>query len=102
MKLSIKGILKSKIKNTVIFVCVENTGSSQMAEAFFRKYAPEYYEAISAGTHHISQINPIVAQAMNQVGIDISNQKAKEMTKDMIRSAKKLSTWEAWIRISTL
>jgi arsenate reductase (thioredoxin) len=73
-----------------------------MAEAFFRKYAPDNYEDISAGTHHISQINPIVVQAMNQVGIDISNQKAKEMTEDMIRSAKKLSTWDAWIRISTL
>ena len=34
----------------VLFVCVENAGRSQMAEAFFRKYAPEKYNVISAGT----------------------------------------------------
>jgi arsenate reductase (thioredoxin) len=40
---------KSKAKNIVLFVCVENAGRSQMAEAFFRKYAPsDRYEAASA------------------------------------------------------
>ncbi len=60
MKLSFKSKPKSKTKKTVLFVCVENAGRSQMAEAFFRKYAPDDYEATSAGTHHISQINPLV------------------------------------------
>jgi arsenate reductase (thioredoxin) len=43
---------------------------SQIAEAFFRKYAPDNYESISSGTHHTYQINPFVVQAVNQVGID--------------------------------
>ncbi len=60
-----------------------------MAEAFFRKYASDTCESTSAGTHHISQINPLVVQAMNEVGIDTSNQKPKEMTEEIIRKAKK-------------
>ena len=61
-----------------------------MAEAFLENMHPMTYEAISAGTHHISQINPLVIQAMKEVGIDISNQKPKEMTEDMIRNATKI------------
>ncbi len=90
MNLSIKGNPKSKAKKTILFVCVENAGRSQMAEAFFRKYAPSEYEATSAGTHHTSQINPLSVQVMKDVGMDISNQKPKEMTEDMIRNATKI------------
>ena len=63
---------KNKPKKTILFVCVENAGRSQIAEAFFRKYAPGDYEASSAGTHHTSQINPLAVEAMRDVGIDIS------------------------------
>ncbi len=82
MKLSFNNISRSKTKekNIVLFVCVENAGRSQMAEAFFKKYAPDNYEATSAGTHHTSQINPLAVQIMKEVGLDISNQKPKEMT----------------------
>jgi arsenate reductase (thioredoxin) len=90
MNLSFKSKPKSRTKKTVLFVCVENAGRSQMAEAFFRKYAPSEYEATSAGTHHTSQINPLVVQIMKDVGIDITNQKPKEMTEDMIRNATKI------------
>jgi arsenate reductase (thioredoxin) len=90
MKLSFKSKPKSRTKKTVLFVCVENAGRSQMAEAFFRKYAPSEYEATSAGTHHTSQINPLVVQIMKDVGIDITNRKPKEMIEDMIRNATKI------------
>lgn len=40
---------KSKSKKKIFFVCVENSARSQMAGAFFKKYAPEDYEAISGG-----------------------------------------------------
>ena len=81
---------KSKLKKTILFVCVENAGRSQMAEAFFKKYTPDDYEASSAGTRHTSQINPLAVEAIEEVGIDISKQKPKEMTKDMIRNATKI------------
>lgn len=58
-----------------------------MAEGFFNKYAPKGFEAISAGTKPVSQINPVAIEVMKQVGIDISNQKSKEITEDMIRNS---------------
>jgi len=74
----------------ILFVCVENAGRSQIAEGFFnQKYAPKGYRAISAGTRPVSQINPVAVQVMNEVGIDISTQKSKIITEDMIRSSAK-------------
>ena len=72
---------------TVLFVCVENAGRSQIAEGFFKKYAPKGFKAQSAGTKPVSQINPIVVEAMREVGIDISSQKSKEITEEMMRSS---------------
>jgi len=58
-----------------------------VAEGFFNRYAPKGYEAISAGTKPVSQINPIAVKVMREVGIDIGNQKSKELTEDMIRNS---------------
>src|ERR1041385_6894526 len=74
-------------EKTVLFVCVENSGRSQMAEGLFRKYAPRGYAALSAGTKPSGQINPLAIQVMKEYGIDISNQKSKIITEDMIRNA---------------
>ncbi|MGZ5490388.1 MAG: arsenate reductase/protein-tyrosine-phosphatase family protein [Nitrososphaeraceae archaeon] len=67
----------NKKDKTVLFVCVENAGRSQMAEGFFKKYASHGFKTLSAGTKPVPQINPIVVQAMKEVGIDISKQKSK-------------------------
>ena len=72
---------------TVLFVCVENAGRSQMAEGFFKKYAPKGFKTRSAGTNPVSQINLLVVEAMKEVGIDISKQKSKELTNEMIRES---------------
>jgi protein-tyrosine-phosphatase len=74
-------------EKTVLFVCVENAARSQMAEGFFRKYAPEGYLAISAGTMPAGPINPVAIQVMKEIGIDISEQKSKIITEDMIRNS---------------
>ena len=74
-------------KNGVLFVCVENAGRSQMAEGFFRKYSPEGYEPLSAGTRPVSNINPLAIEVMREVGIDISKQKSKILTEDMIKKS---------------
>jgi protein-tyrosine-phosphatase len=86
MKLSF-GKSKLESEKIILFVCVENAGRSQMAEGFFNKSAPEGYRAVSAGTKPVSQINPVVIDVMRQVGIDISNQKSKEITEDMMRNS---------------
>ena len=80
----------NKKEKTVLFVCVENAGRSQMAEGFFKKYAPKGFKILSAGTNPVSQINPIVVKAMKEVGIDISKQKSKELTDEMIRESDKV------------
>ena len=69
----------------VLFVCVENAGRSQMAEAFFRKHAGGRLDAASAGTAPAAAVNPIVADAMAEVGIDIKDRQPKTITQDMIK-----------------
>jgi arsenate reductase len=68
----------------ILFVCVENAGRSQMAEAFAKKHG---MYASSAGTLPSAKINPIVVQAMKGVGIDISDAKPKMLTTKMIEEA---------------
>jgi protein-tyrosine-phosphatase len=58
-----------------------------MAEAFFRKDAPDDYLTVSAGTRPAGEVNPVVVQVMREVSIDISEQKSKILTEDMIRNA---------------
>jgi protein-tyrosine-phosphatase len=73
----------------ILFVCVENAGRSQMAEAFFRKYMPKGFEAISAGTKPSTQVNPIVLQAMKEIGIYIENQTPKHISQQIISESEK-------------
>jgi arsenate reductase (thioredoxin) len=84
MKLSFSKLKKQQElhNKTVLFVCVENAGRSQMAEGFFRKYAPRGYMTLSAGTKPSGEINP--------VDIDIGNQKSKDITEDMMRDSTKI------------
>ena len=58
-----------------------------MTEAFFRKYAPDDYEPLSAGTKPTSEVNPI---AIKEVDIDISKQRPKDITEDMMRNSSKI------------
>ena len=73
----------------VLFVCVENAGRSQMAEAFFRKYAPAKYNVISAGTIPSSELNPVVVEVMKEVGIDMTQQSPKTLSNEMIENSSK-------------
>ena len=75
-------------KKKILFVCVENAGRSQMAEAFFRKYLPSGFEPISAGTMPAAKINPTVVQAMKEIGIDIEKNSPQSISQKMIDEAK--------------
>jgi arsenate reductase len=90
MKFSFGSKSKTRQVKAILFVCVENAGRSQMAEGFFRKHAPEWYEPISAGTKPTSQINPVVVQVMDEVGVEIRQQKPKDITEDMMRNSTKI------------
>ncbi|MBI3953456.1 MAG: arsenate reductase ArsC, partial [Chloroflexi bacterium] len=71
----------------VLFVCVHNTGRSQMAEAFAKHLAPESIEVESAGTMPAEEVNPLVVQVMREAGIDISCGRPKLLTPAMVDRA---------------
>ncbi len=73
----------------VLFVCVENSARSQMAEGFLQKYSQSFL-ASSAGTEPSSKLNPLAVQAMKEIGIDIVKQKPKLLSDDMIQSSFKV------------
>jgi arsenate reductase len=79
--------MEVSIMKKVLFVCVHNSGRSQMAEAFFNKIAGGKATAISAGTEPASGVNPTVVAAMREVGIDISHNLPKILTKEMVASS---------------
>ena len=76
----------SDIQN-ILFVCVENAGRSQMAEAFFKKYASKKFNVISAGTLPSSQLNSLSVQVMKEIGIDLDEQQPKLLSDNMIESS---------------
>jgi arsenate reductase (thioredoxin) len=61
----------------VLFVCVENAGRSQMAEAFAKKYGENKFISSSAGNKPANQVNPLVVEVMKEKGIDISQNNPK-------------------------
>jgi len=76
----------------VIFVCVGNAGRSQMAEAFFNQAAGGEAMAISAGTRPASAVDPRTIEVMREVGIDISGNKPKALTMEMLEQSDRVVT----------
>jgi arsenate reductase (thioredoxin) len=67
----------------VLFVCTHNAGRSQMAQAFFERYAPPDVRAESAGQEPAGAPWPEVVEAMREVGIDISRRRPKKIDLEM-------------------
>jgi arsenate reductase len=77
---------------TVLFVCVGNSGRSQIAEAFFNQAASGEARAISAGTKPASAVDPRTIEVMREVGIDISAARPKVLTMEMLEQAERVVT----------
>ena len=75
------------MKKKILFVCVENAGRSQMAEAFFQKYLPAGYKSISAGTNPATKVNSAVVDVMKEIGIDIRGNSTQRISQQMIDGA---------------
>jgi len=71
-------------RKDVLFVCVENAGRSQMAEAFATKLG---LKASSAGTVPSQAVNPTVVEVMKEKGLDLSANSPKMLTNEMINEA---------------
>ena len=58
----------------VLFVCVENAGRSQIAEAFAKSMAKNKFVVSSAGNKPADKVNPMVVEVLKEKGIDISHE----------------------------
>jgi arsenate reductase len=66
-------------KQKVLFICVHNSGRSQMAEAYLKKISGEKFDVESAGLEPAEEINPLVVKVMREEGIDISDNKTQSV-----------------------
>lgn len=66
-------------KTKVLFICRHNSGRSQIAEAYLKKFAGEYFEIESAGMEPAKAVNPLVVEAMKADGIDLSDKKPRSV-----------------------
>lgn len=64
----------------VLFVCVENSNRSQLAEAFARIHGAGRVEAWSAGSRPSGQVNPIAIESMRELGYDLGQHKSKSLS----------------------
>jgi arsenate reductase len=71
---------------TVLFLCRQNAGRSQMAQAFFERLAPGH-TAISGGSSPAAAVHPIVVDVMREVGIDLSGRVPKKIDPATLASA---------------
>ncbi len=74
-------------KPSVLFVCVHNAGRSQMAAAFLTHLTLGKVEVRSAGSAPADAINPVVVDALKEVGIDISNEIPKVLTTSAVEQS---------------
>jgi protein-tyrosine-phosphatase len=71
----------------VLFVCVHNAGRSQMAAAFLDRHAGGRVRVRSAGSEPADEVNPVVVEAMAEVGIDVTMEVPKPLTEEAVRTA---------------
>src|ERR1700744_3714851 len=78
---------------TFIFACVHNAGRSQMAAAFFNRFADaEQAHAVSAGTQPAAAVHPVVVEVMSEMGIDLSGAQPQKPTPALADGAEMLIT----------
>ena len=65
---------------TVLFACVHNAGRSQMAAALMERDGEGRIEVRSAGSEPADEINPVVVEAMAELGLDVAGERPKKLT----------------------
>jgi L-amino acid N-acyltransferase YncA/protein-tyrosine-phosphatase len=91
----VERLIETKIMKNILFVCVHNAGRSQMAEAFVRKVALERGLDIltaSAGTLGGKTLNPVMVEAMAEIGISMEGHTPKLLTAEMVSAADQIIT----------
>ena len=73
--------------STVLFVCLHNAGRSQMSQALFERAVNGRHSAMSAGTTPADRVHPEVAEVMGELGIDLSLNRPKLLTRQLAEQA---------------
>jgi arsenate reductase len=69
----------------IMFLCTANSCRSQIAEGFARQLGKGFIEPYSAGLFS-SRVHPRAIEVMNEIGIDISNQKSKDIDEELLKN----------------
>ena len=72
---------------TVLFVCLQNAGRSQMSAALFERAAAGRHVALSAGTTPAGTIHPEVVEVMREIGIDLAGRRPQLLTRELAEQA---------------
>ncbi|CPT31125.1 protein tyrosine phosphatase [Mycobacteroides abscessus subsp. abscessus] len=78
--------MSETVKPAVLFVCVKNGGKSQMAAGLMRQVAGEDVDVYSAGTKPGDTINALSAEALGEVGVDITGETPKLIDPDLVKT----------------
>jgi arsenate reductase (thioredoxin) len=73
--------------STVLFVCRQNAGRSQMSQALFTRAAGGRHQALSAGTAPAEHVHPEVLTVMNELAIDLSDRTPRLLTHELAEQA---------------
>jgi glutathione/glutaredoxin type arsenate reductase len=65
------------MKPRILFVCIENSCRSQIAEGFAKNFGKNKVEVFSAGSNPSGKVNPVAIEVMKEIGLDISQQYSK-------------------------
>ncbi|MEV0371815.1 arsenate reductase ArsC [Streptomyces sp. NPDC050636] len=79
--------MSSTTAASVLFVCIHNAGRSQMAAGFLAHLAGDRIDVRSAGSVPADQVNPSAVEAMEEVGIDIADQRPKVLTPEAVQAS---------------
>jgi protein-tyrosine-phosphatase len=79
--------LVAKALPEVLFVCEHNSGRSQMAAALAHELSNGTVAVRSAGSHPTEKIEPVVVEAMNELGVDVRLEFPKPLTDEVVRAA---------------
>ncbi len=72
---------------SVLFLCTHNAGRSQMAAGFVRSLAGGRVRVFSGGSEPADEVNPVAAEAMREVGVDIAGTSPQRWTHAMVEAA---------------
>src|ERR1700685_4407340 len=72
---------------TVLFVCLQNAGRSQMSRALFDREAAGRHTALCAGTTPADRVHPEVVEVMRELGIDLADRTPQLLTRDLAEQA---------------